>query len=154
MNKSIKIIIGILSVSVLVIATEGCRKYEDGPMISLRSKTKRLQRAWVLESYLRNDVDETSQLLISNYGETYNEDGSIDRSYTDSDGNPFAERGSWQLENKKEQISVTGIGSIEWTSQTSTVSSSTYNILRLTSKELWYYYDNGGNRHEIHLKAK
>lgn len=135
-------------------AFAGCKKYEEGPSLSLRTKKKRLAREWVIEDYFRNGNNETSQLLISNYVENYTKEGVHTRSYNDKNGDLISETGQWQFDNDKEQISVTGVGSIEWTDQTSTVSSSSYVILRLTSKELWYYYENGGNKHEIHLKEK
>jgi hypothetical protein len=75
----------------------------------------------------------------------------ITRSYTDPNGDPFSESGNWSFDNDKMQINLTGVGSIELTNQTSTVSSSDYNIIRLKKDELWYYYENGGSRHEFHL---
>lgn len=131
-----------------------CKKYEEGPVLSLRTKTKRLSRDWQIQEYYRNGNIETSQLIITNYVESYSKSGAHSRSYNDKNGNLVSETGQWKFDSNKEQISVTGIGSIEWTDQTSTVSSSSYIILRLTSKELWYYYENGGSKHEIHLKAK
>jgi len=113
---------------------------------------KRLSaHTWKLEKYLRNGNDETSQLLISNFTENFAENGTITRSYTDPNGDPFSESGNWSFDNDKMQINLTGVGSIELTNQTSTVSSSAYNIIRLKKDELWYYYENGGSRHEFHL---
>jgi phytoene dehydrogenase-like protein len=63
----------------------------------------------------------------------------------------FSETGNWVFENDKIQVNLTGVGSIELTNQTSTVSSSYYTIIRLKNHELWYYYENGGARHEFHL---
>lgn len=131
-----------------------CKKYDEGPVLSLRTKTKRLSRDWQIQEYYRNGNIETSQLIITNYVESYNKNGAHTRSYNDKNGNLVSETGQWKFDNNKEEISVTGIGSIEWTDQTSSVSSSSYIILRLTSKELWYYYENGGSKHEIHLKEK
>jgi len=113
---------------------------------------KRLsEHAWKLDKYLRNGTDETSQLVISNFTENFGENGTISRSYIDSNGDPFNESGTWALDNAKMQIKLSGVGSIELTNQTSTVSSSDYNIIRLKNHELWYYYENGGSRHEFHM---
>jgi len=152
--KTKKIIGILLSFAIFTGIFNSCKKYDEGPAFSLRSKTKRLAREWVIDAYYRDGNNETSQLVISNYVESYTKSGSHSRSYNDKNGNPISETGEWKFDSNKEQISVTGIGSIEWTNQTSTVSSSSYNILRLTSKELWYYYENGGSKHEIHLKAR
>ena len=96
-------------------------------------------------------LQETSQLVISNFTENFDENFTITRIYTDSNGDPFSESGTWAFDNAKMQINLSGVGSIELTNQTSTVSSSDYNILRLKKHELWYYYENGGSRHEFHL---
>lgn len=152
--KAKKVIGLILIIGVFTGMLSGCKKYDEGPTFSLKSKTKRLSRDWQIEEYYRNGNNETSQLIITNYVESYNKNGTHSRSYNDKNGNLVSESGQWKFDNNKEQISITGIGSIEWTDQTSTVSSSSYIILRLTSKEFWYYYENGGGKHEIHLKAK
>lgn len=152
--KTKKIIGLFLIIGFLTGILSSCKKYEDGPTLSLRSKTKRLSRDWQIQEYYRNGNVETAQLIITNYVESYNKNGAHSRSYNDKNGDVVSETGQWKFDNNKAQISVTGIGSIEWTDQTSTVSSSSYIILRLTSKELWYYYENGGSKHEIHLKAK
>ena len=48
----------------------GCKKYSDGGLVS--KADKRLSaNSWKLQKYLRNGNDETSQLLISNFTETF-----------------------------------------------------------------------------------
>lgn len=152
--KTFKSLITFILAGLFSMLINSCKKYDEGPALSLKSKTNRLAREWVIDAYYRNGINETTQLIISNYIESYTKSGAHSRSYNDKNGNKVSETGEWKFDSNKEQISVTEIGSIEWTNQTSTVSSSSYNILRLTSKELWYYYENGGSKHEIHLKAK
>lgn len=152
--KRLKSLTAFIFAALFAITINSCKKYEEGPAFSLRTKTKRLSREWIIQDYFRNGNNETSQLIISGYIESYNKSGAHSRTYTDKNGDLISETGQWKFDSNKEQISVTGIGSIEWTDQTSTVSSSSYIILRLTSKELWYYYENGGSKHEIHLKEK
>lgn len=133
----------------------GCTKYEDGPVISLKSKTKRLTGAnWSLDKYLRNDNDETSSVLISNYTEQYKEDGSLVRSYNDTKGDAFSEIGNWAFDENKEVIDINDVSSIDWSNQNSTLSTSSITILRLKSKEFWYKFENGGDTHEIQLVKK
>ncbi|MFN4950379.1 MAG: lipocalin family protein, partial [Flavobacteriales bacterium] len=91
--------------------TTGCQKYSDGGLVS--KADKRLSaHTWKLEKYLRNGNDETSQLLISNFTENFAENGTITRSYTDPNGDPFSESGNWSFDNDKMQINLTGVGSI------------------------------------------
>lgn len=146
-----KKIIFCLGIAAAASLTFSCKKYEDGPGISFRSSDARLEGTWVLDQYLRNGQDETSQLLISNYMESYIEGGVYKRSYTEPDGGSFDEIGSWEFQNDKEQIKIDGISSIELTANTSTVTTSSIDILRLKKKELWYKFENGGDVHEFRM---
>jgi hypothetical protein len=40
--------------------TVGCKKYPDGPSMSLRTRSNRLAGTWYIESYSLNGVDQTS----------------------------------------------------------------------------------------------
>jgi len=142
-----KLLFLVLASSFLAVS---CKKYSDGGLVSKADK-RLSEHAWKLDKYLRNGNDETSQLVISNFTENFDENFTITRIYTDSNGDPFSESGTWAFDNAKMQINLSGVGSIELTNQTSTVSSSDYNILRLKKHELWYYYENGGSRHEFHM---
>lgn len=136
-----------------VITLNSCEKYDEGGLI-IKADKHLTANSWKLEKYLRNGNDELSQLLISNFIETFSENGILARSYTDKHGEPFSETGTWTFDSGKNQIKLSGVGSIELTDETSTVSTSDYNIIRLKKEELWYYYDNGGDRHEFHYVKK
>lgn len=139
--------IGILLLSVLVLAS--CKKYDDGGTKARAEKN--IKKSWKLDAYYMNGTNNTSSLLISNFVETYNDDGSYTRSYIDASGNAKDEAGTWTLDNDKSVINVSGTGSIELTNETSTVSASDYTILKLKKNELWYEFENGGNVHEFRL---
>ncbi len=145
--KKMKFMLGIVCAFALI----SCKKYSDGGLVNKADK-RLTAHPWKLEKYLRNGNDETSQLLISNFSETFADNGTITRSYTDPNGDAFSETGTWTFDDGKMLIKLTGVGSIELTNQTSTVSSSDYNIIRLKKEELWYYYENGGSRHEFRMK--
>ena len=136
-TKNIFSIILIISASLT-----GCKKYEEGPALSLRSKTARVVNTWKVESYTINGVDITSSLTSINYTETYDKDGNY--SYNSSAG---TSSGKWEFQSDKEQIlrsGVSGQGS----------STETLFILRLKEREFWYYYLDGNDKHEIHLAEK
>lgn len=116
----------------------GCKKYEEGPILSLRSKTARVANTWKVESFTMNGSDFTSTFTSINYTETYDKDGNY--SYNSSAGSGS---GKWVFESDKEQIKRSGV---------SGQSSATLYILRLKEREFWYYYMNGNDRHEFHLK--
>jgi hypothetical protein len=44
----------------IAIGMSSCKKYEDGPILSLRSKKERISNVWVIESATRNGVDVTN----------------------------------------------------------------------------------------------
>lgn len=128
----------------------GCNKYKEGGLVSKAEKNL-TSKVWKLDAYYRNNNDETSKLLISNFTEEFLDNGSINRSYKDNDGDIYNEIGSWSFDEDKQQLKISEIGSIELTDETSTVSSSDYNILKLNKKEFWYFYENGGDEHEFHF---
>ena len=77
-----------------------CKKYADGGLVG--NAEKRLTaNGWQLSQYLRNSNDETNQLLITNFSETFAEGGTLTRSYNDKDGDPFSETGTWAFDNDK-----------------------------------------------------
>lgn len=139
---------GMLILGIAIIFITGCKKYDEGGLISKADK-RLTANAWKLDKYLRNSNDETSKLLISNFTESFSDNGTLTRSYTDKDGDAFSKTGEWSFDNDKQQINLTGVGSIELTDETSTVSTSDYNIIRLKKDELWYSYENGGDSHEF-----
>lgn len=128
----------IFPILLLVVASfAACKKYEEGPAISFRSKTARVANTWEVESYTINGTDYTSTLANINYMETYDKDGNY--SYTSSAGSGS---GRWEFQSNEEQIKRSGVSSQP---------TETLVILRLKEKEFWYYYLDGNDRHEFHL---
>jgi len=141
---------GLLMLSLIIAFLTGCEKYDEGGLISMSEK-RLTAHVWKLDKYFRNGVDETSQVLISDFTETFSDNGNISRSYIDEDGDLYSNTGDWEFDNNKFQIKLSGVSSIKLTNQAGTVSSSDYNIIKLKKKELWYSYDNGGDSHEFHF---
>lgn len=141
---------GLLMVASIALLTQGCQKYEEGGAIR-KAEDNLTSNTWKLDQYYRNGNDETSLLLISDFTEEFASDGSLTRAYIDPDNEDFSETGAWNFDNDKLQINLTGVGSVELTDETTTVSSSDYNITKLDKEELWYKYENGGDEHEFHF---
>lgn len=139
----------LLLIGMTTVVFTNCERYDDGGLFSRADY--RLKTTWKLDKYFRNGNNETSSLLISSFNEEYKDDGSYIRSYKDKDNDPVSETGSWQFDSEKHQVNVFGIGSIELTDETSTVSASDYDILRLKDDEYWYFFENGGDLHEFQL---
>lgn len=143
-----KTLIRMLILGIATIFVTGCKKYDEGGLISKADK-RLTSNTWKLDEYLRNGNVETSQLLISNFTESFSDNNTLTRNYIDKDGSAFSETGTWTFDSDKQQINITGVSSIELTDQTSTVSTSDYNIIKLKKDELWYSYENGGDSHEF-----
>jgi len=112
-------------------------------------------QTWMLEKYLRNDIDETSQININSYEETYLEIGVFERAYAHKDGDTTTETGTWNFKNSDTEIHVSDISSIQDFSQNnSTLSSSIFNIINLTDDLFHYNYINGGDEHEFRFIPK
>lgn len=123
---------------------EGCRKYEDGPAISLIPKKERVANTWVVEKALADNMDVTGdydhyEIYLTNDG-----DAELTAQYTvfgihyitDTDG-------TWQFTNNQSNIQF----NYEDDSQ-----DAEYQILKLTEKEFWLRQV--GQELELHLKEK
>ena len=125
-----------------LVTFSSCGKYEEGPGISLRSKKSRVVNTWVIEKYLVNGEDLTSQILLflGSYSMEYKKDGTFVMLI---DGE--SEVGTWSFDSKKENLELMYDGS---------TSKDLSKILRLTNNEMWLVEDDGSDKYEIHFKSK
>lgn len=130
-----------------------CKKFDQGGLVSKTSKNLE-DKTWKLDKYYRDGVDETTMLLITNFEETFNNDSSLMRSYTDNDGEQVSETGKWTSQKDDKLLKISDVSSIDLLDEISTVSSSEYNILKLKKDEFWYTYENGGSTHEFRMVKK
>jgi len=132
----------IVCTAIFAAMTGGCNKYEDGPAISLRSKKKRIANTWRIEKYYVNDVEQTTAVaLLGDYTVTFTKDGNYSFNTTFIDGS-----GTREFINDKEGIRIIVPNNL------SGQDVNDFTILRLKEKEFWYYYTEGSDKHEIHLK--
>lgn len=144
-----------LSIFTLVLFTflvTSCDKYDEGG--AKKKSEANLTSVWEIESYLLDGVDNTSSLLITNYNETFADNGTYTRIYKDGGSNDVNEIGAWSLVDENTKINFSGAGAYDLTTAASGVATSSYIILRLTKKELWYSFTSGNATHEFHMKAK
>ncbi len=125
----------------------GCNKYEDGPLISLRSPEKRIVGEYVVSSYIINDqVIILSDIGISQYIIIYNTDGS-GKTIITSNNYPNESDFEWELDEKKENIRERYKGlNNEWSAW-----SNYKQILKLTKNEFWFTDNNEQEPTEFHL---
>jgi hypothetical protein len=135
-HKNSLLAISILTISILL--TVSCKKYPDGPLLSLRSRSERLSNTWKIENYKINGNDFTS--LIPSYTETFTKNGSYNYSWSVFEGS-----GTWSFQNHDKEVKLNG---------NDDQSSRTLYILKLEERALWYYYMDGNDKHEFHLNEK
>lgn len=136
--------ITLLAVMLMAIVLPSCKKYEEGPFISLSSAKSRAVNQWKIEKVYSNDSDVTSTftLLWPNYSIELKKDDS----YVITMSADTSEVGTWTFDNPKENIITTPTGSVITT---------TWNILKLKKDELWVKYTGWDNtRWEYHLITK
>jgi hypothetical protein len=115
---------------------QSCKKYPEGPSISLHSRAERVANTWKIENYKVNGTDYTS--LVSGFEQTFSKDG--DYSYSSGSLNGT---GTWAFQNDEAEIRITE-GS----------NSETLFIVKLKEKEFWYYIMDGNDKQEYHLLQK
>lgn len=123
-NAIIFAIIGILAMTPLT----SCKKYEDGPYVSLASKTSRVANSWKVEKATEGGKDKTAD--YKDVRITFTKEGA----YTIVSGNGFfgsASSGTWTFINEKEDIQTTSDPAFGVSVVTK------YHILKLTQNHLW-----------------
>jgi hypothetical protein len=133
----------LLLVASTFILTGSCKKYPDGPLISLRTKEHRIAGTWDVEYFSINGFDSTSYLKSQPFYGMY--------FFGIKNGNyivapalygheyPYLASGSWTLKNHKKDIEITfGIDDL-YSGQIGPYRSkfAIWEIRRLTETEMW-----------------
>lgn len=140
-----------ISVISSALALSSCSKFEEGGFVS--KADERIVGTWTLAQYMRNGNDETATLYIKNLQEAYTEGGTLTRTFTEKDGDPNTDDGTYKFNDTQEEVKIDGVSSIsDFSSNNNSVSSSSLTIVKLDKDEFWYRYTNGGDTHEFHFK--
>lgn len=132
----IKLIISALFITLSTLFLfSGCKKYAEGPALSLRSKAERVANTWKIENYKVDGTDFTS--LVTDYTETFTKDGHYSYNW-----GLFSGSTTWSFQNDKMEIKLNG---------TEANTSRTLFILKLEEKSFWYYFIDDNEKHEMHL---
>lgn len=110
-----------LTIFGLVLLTS-CKKYEEGPGFSLRSKKERVANLWKVDyAYnLRDRVITTADYTGDTWEFTKN------GNFVERDNGSVDKTGTWEFVNDKEKITIK-----------LPLDTHTYDILKLREKELW-----------------
>ncbi|MCI5056979.1 MAG: lipocalin family protein [Flavobacteriales bacterium] len=118
----------ILPIFGITLLATSCEKYDEGPLISLKSKEERLANTWVINSAMENDQDATNDYDHYELFMTADGDAELDANYIFLDQEFDIEtNGTWDLMNNDEQI-VFDYEDDDF--------DKTYQILKLTEDEL------------------
>jgi hypothetical protein len=131
-----KQIVAALFVMLLILPFSACKKYEDGPALSLRTKMARLKNFWRLEQLLVNGADSTAAFLGSDHSLVMNLETSnyaywyfVNSSYPN--GTHEMELLSYSFVDGKDGFLLSSLSPVPERL------CKFYTIKRLTNKELW-----------------
>ena len=117
--------VGLLGLALLL---NSCRRYEEGPFISLRTVENRVQNTWKWSLALENSINRTGELADSTI--TFFEDNTV-RVCADNEG---CREGAWNLITKKSRLQL-----IFGTQATA------YDFRFLSAKEMWLRLEDSSN---------
>lgn len=117
-----KKLIAILTLALLVGVVSSCKKYEEGPGFSFRSKKARVANTWVIDEYVYSDGDIDKVTESGNY--TFEKDGTFLFEW----GSSVSEKGTWEFTSDKEEI--------KWIYNDGSYTEK-YTIIKLKEKEFW-----------------
>ena len=109
MKKDINSKLLLVTAATSLLGFTNCGKYEDGPSISLMSKTGRLTGEWEVKEYDGDDLPSGSEITFE-----FEKDGDFEvtqkYSYTNYYGQTYSNtnsyEGEWEWEKDKEEIEL------------------------------------------------
>ena len=118
MKKITKQLSALLGIT-LLLGTTACKKYEEGPGISFRSKAERVANTWLIDQYVGADGDIDKETDSDTF--VFTKDGKASITY-----NNVTQDGTWEFQKDKEEIKF----DYEFYD-------ATYKIIKLKEKEMW-----------------
>jgi len=123
----------------LLLSTVACSKYEENPMLSLRTKKGRLDGNWTLVMVKYNNVAVTD-------------------TYPDDYGYEFDKKGTYKFRNNETEI----VGEWEFSDdktllrlfEPNTPDPFVFKILKLTNRHLWWSLEGVQDDVEMHFEVK
>lgn len=124
----------LLVIFTISIGITSCKKYEEGPGLSFRSKKQRIANTWKYENYILNGVElagnpqyQTTKVFMSANGE-------MNTTFINNiTGIASSVNGNWELLDNDTKISIKQNNVIQGLPETTTL----YNILKLQNDEMW-----------------
>lgn len=116
-------------ITVLILTFFSACTYEDGPKMSLRSKTARIVNTWYIDKVYEEGVDKTDDYksVYVNYKLDIKSDDNYDLSYKAGNLINYSESGTWRFSDDKVNLLHTPKNGTE----------GSWKILRLKNSEFW-----------------
>lgn len=122
---------------VVLFAVGACKKYPEGPILSLHSRDVRVAGSWSVEKMMVNLQENTG--FYSKYAYSYGSDNSY------SENNGFNTlNGSWAFSANQDSIII---------NYNTNQVLHRYKILKLKNKSMWLIEDVNGTSYEWHFKT-
>ena len=127
MKRTIQSLVLVLALAFVMPGMQSCKKYEEGPAFSLRTKKARLVNKWKVTAFTVNDNNALD--LVKDYTYEFKDDNTV----VITDGSNTTE-GTWEFSDDKSNLIVNTGGSADsWT------------IMRLKNDELIVEYTDENN---------
>ncbi len=135
----------LVSFAALMFVNTGCKKYEEGPMISLRSKKARVVNDWKVVKILKNGEEQDMDNLKLYYDFKDDNTGVVTHIVSTVVGDYTTTVDfKWEFNDDKTKIIFTFDND-----DTEDVT-----ILKLYEKEMWWEDKDGDDTYEYHLEPK
>lgn len=146
--KKLNVILLTVVASVLMLTS--CSPYEDGPAISLRSRTERLCNEWRLTRLYINGTEQTLSSFDQQTTLEFKDNGTVNYSYAvmDSTAIVITGSGTWEFNDDQTEVFTTITYTLGGTEK------DTFKILRLKEEELWFENNEDGDVVETHYEPK
>ena len=146
--KKLNVILLTVVASVLMLTS--CSPYEEGPAISLRSRTERLCNEWRLTRLYINGTEQTLSSFDQQTTLEFEDNGTVNYSYAvmDSTAIVITGSGTWEFNDDQTEVFTTITYTLGGTEK------DTFKILRLKEEELWLENNEDGDVVETHYEPK
>ena len=135
MNKN-----NVIALTLVMMISYSCSKYDDGPFFSLRTKKGRLVGEWELDKVIQNGQ---TQSLDSDYDIIWEFERDGDFEQTLEYGSySYGYNGDWEFDDNGEELEI----------QINGDGTQTFEINRLTNNELWLEINDGGDKTEYEFE--
>lgn len=146
--KKLNVILLTVVASVLMLTS--CSPYEEGPAISLRSRTERLDNEWRLTRLYINGTEQTLSSFDQQTTLEFEDNGTVNYSYAvmDSTAIVITGSGTWEFNDDQTEVFTTITYTLGGTEK------DTFKILRLKEEELWFENNEDGDVVETHYESE